>query len=346
MLRESRYELKSILEDVPGVTGAAAGAPGTPQAFGSDNPASGLTIRGIQSNAGAGGSITSTAAAAAIYVDDIYNGIGGGYDIDRVEVLRGPQGTLYGRSATAGLVAIHTGDPDTKKLSGEATAEFGSYDLRHYTGDANIPLIKDTLAVRVSGNSYQRDGYYSADGGAVSSKDLRVKALYTPTDNFSALLGYAQEYTVTHTGGIAIGQVGSPANFIYTSPAVSPPGKNSSHQYWANFNLNLGPAVITYIPAYRTWHQNGTTYLRSTGSGGFNANQTIYTPKDDFLTQELRVRSIDSDAKLKWQGGFLYYDNTLSNANNMFLFPPTARSLPPQWLHFRVHSTALLPRWD
>jgi len=193
MLLQGRYELKDILEDVPGVVGGAATSTATSQGSGTDNPASGLVIRGVQSNDGAGGSVTSTASAAAIYVDEVYNGIGGGYDLDRVEVLRGPQGTLYGRSATAGVVAIHTADPNTHKVSGDAAAEYGNYGLRHYTGDLNIPIIKDTLAVRVAGNLYKRDGYYSADGGMLSNSDYKVKALYTPTDNFSALLGYAEE---------------------------------------------------------------------------------------------------------------------------------------------------------
>jgi len=321
MLTQGRYQLKDILEDVPGVVGGAASSTNTSPGSGTDNPATGLTIRGVQSNSGTPGSITSTAAAAAIYVDDVYNGVGSTYDINRVEILRGPQGTLYGRSATAGVVAIHTYDPNTARLSAEAAVEIGNYDLRHYTGDVNLPLIQDKLAVRVSGNLYKRDGYYAADGGALANSDLRAKALYTPTDNFSALLGYAQEYNVTHTGGVSINQINSPTNFTYTPQAVAP-GKNNFHQYWGNFNLNLGPVAITYIPAYRTWYENTDLFLR----GPYNANQTVYTPNDSFLTQEVRVRNTDGAAKLTWQAGFLYYDNTLSNVDNQYHLDPL---LPP-----------------
>jgi len=321
MLLQGRYELKDILEDVPGVVGGAATSTATSQGSGTDNPASGLVIRGVQSNDGAGGSVTSTASAAAIYVDEVYNGIGGGYDLDRVEVLRGPQGTLYGRSATAGVVAIHTADPNTHKVSGDAAAEYGNYGLRHYTGDLNIPIIKDTLAVRVAGNLYKRDGYYSADGGMLSNSDYKVKALYTPTDNFSALLGYAEEYGVTHSGGVSINQVSSPTSFTF-APAAVAQGKNNFHQYWGNFNLTLGPVGITYIPAYRTWYENAVQYLRSApGTVGFNANQYINVPTDHFLTQEVRIHNADNGARLKWQAGFLYYDNTLIDSDSFYQLP-------------------------
>ncbi|EIZ79798.1 putative outer membrane salicin receptor [Novosphingobium sp. Rr 2-17] len=318
MLRLGRYDLKNILEDVPGVVGGAASNVNTSPGGGTDNPAAGLTIRGVQSNSGAGGSVTSTAAAAAIYVDDVYNGIGGNYDIDRVEVLRGPQGTLYGRSATAGVVAIHTNDPSTTTFGANLAAEIGNYDLRHFTGYANIPIVEDRLALRVSGNYYDRDGYDSAKGGAVTSTDLRAKLLWTPTDNFSALFGYAQQYNETHSGGVSISQGTSPTDFIYTQTALSPTGHNHFRQYWARFNLDLGAVAITYLPAYRTWYQNATLYARTSF---FNADQTVSTPKDNFLTQELRIRNTDASSKLQWQAGFLYYKNDLSNRNDLLLLP-------------------------
>jgi len=335
MLLQGRYELSDILEDVPGVVGGAAtAAPTTIAGIGTDNPATGLIIRGVQSNTGAGGSSITAAAAAAIYVDDVYNGIGGNYDIDRVEVLRGPQGTLYGRSATAGVVAIHTGDPNTTRFSADGSAEFGDYDLRHWTGEVNVPIINDTLAVRVSANEYDREGYYSAKGGEVSTDDFRVKALWTPTDNFSALLGYAKSDSVLESEGISISQI-TPTTFSYTPEAVSPPGTSRFNQYWGNFNLNVGPVALTYIPAYRTWYQDATVYNRGPGQ---NINQYVKTPTDGFLTQELRIRNSDNNSKLKWQAGFLYYDNTLSNVDNLFNLDPTILpaplpALPPSYVY-------------
>ena len=313
MLQQGRYELKNILEDVPGVSGGAAANVNTSKGGGTDDPSVGLSIRGIQSNSGAGGSTVTTAAAAAFYVDDVYNGIGGSYDLNRVEVLRGPQGTLYGRSATAGVVAIHSNDPNTTRFGGAATVELGDYALHHFVGDLNIPIVKDQFAIRVSSNRYDRSGYYSADGGALSNTDFRLKALWTPTQDFSALLGFAENYNVTHSGGVTVNQVGSPTNFVYTPQAVAP-GRNDFHQYWGNFNLDLGPVAVTYIPAYRNWYQDALLYSR----GALNANQTVFTPTDTFLTQELRIKNTYNESKFKWQAGFLYYQNTLSNVNNLY----------------------------
>ena len=185
MLTQGRYELKNILEDVPGVAGGAATTVNTSQGSGTDNPASGLTIRGVQSNAGAGGSITTTAAAAAIYVDDVYNGIGGGYDIDRVEVLRGPQGTLYGRSATAGVVAIHTARSQHHAVQrAKARRNSATTTCATMTGDVNVPIIEDKLALRVSGNLYERDGYYSAEGDARIERGLQGQGAVDPDRQF------------------------------------------------------------------------------------------------------------------------------------------------------------------
>lgn len=308
MLLQGRYELRDILQDVPGIVGGAASAPLTAKGSGSDNPAAGLIIRGIASNSGTGGNAISAAASAAIYVDDVYSGIGGGYDVSRVEVLRGPQGTLYGRSATSGVVAISTGAPSASQFSATGAVELGSYDLLHYTGAVNIPLIEDKLGIRISGNRFERDGYYSEKGGALSTSDLRIKALWTPTENISALFGYAQSDNTTNSGGVSIKQDGAPDRFI-REEVIFATSKNEFKQYWANFNIDLGPVSVNYIPALRTWYQNGTFYGRTPPV--FMADQTVLVPEDDFITHELRLRNTNRDSRLQWQAGVTYYDNKI-----------------------------------
>jgi iron complex outermembrane receptor protein len=311
----ARYSLADILEDVPGVEGGAAANTGT-SLSGTDNPAAGLVVRGIQSNLGTGGSSISAAAAAALYVDDVYNGIGGNYDIERVEVLRGPQGTLYGRSATSGVVAVHTVAPDLQKFGGDVTVEGGNYGLSHASGALNLPLVDERLALRVSGNYYERDSYYSTTGGGrLLTKDGRAKLLYKPTDNLAITLGIALQDTNTRSLGVSINQI-APDRYRFVSTRWAPI-TNSYRQYWAVFDLDLGDIALTYIPAYRTWKQDA--HVLSLG-GVPEVEATAKTPKDNFHTQELRLRS-NKESPLQWQTGVAYYDNGLEDASQVNILP-------------------------
>ncbi len=108
------------------------------------------------------------------------------YDLERVEVLRGPQGTLYGRNATGGLVNTITATPgDT--FAGALSGEYGSFNRQRMEGFVNIPL-NDTFAVRAAGTMIQSDGDFHNDGTGddVNSADIwstRLTAQWKPTDN-------------------------------------------------------------------------------------------------------------------------------------------------------------------
>ena len=80
------------------------------------------------------------------------------YDMERVEILRGPQGTLYGKNATGGVVNFHTRMPDFDSINGFIDVEAGDYENRRIKGALNIP-ITDNFAVRVAGLMLERDGY-------------------------------------------------------------------------------------------------------------------------------------------------------------------------------------------
>jgi len=305
-----KYSLANILEDLPGM-----GPLANPQfGGGTDNGASALRIRGIPSNVGVGGATVSVPSSAAVYVDGISEGTGGSYDIDRVELLRGPQGTLYGRSATSGVVAVHTRNPELGQFGGNLSAEFGNFGLQHYSGAVNLPL-GDKVALRVSGNRYLRDGYDAhRDLSYGNNKDFRAKLLIKPTDTLSVLLGVAEQDNVIAGGGVnTYFTAPNSYRFEYVSggqPVPVSPGQNTTRQYWAEINWDLGFATLTYQPSFRTF---GNTYLTKVRAIPiFAFDQNISTPKDDFLTNELRLAS-RPESKLKWQAGTLLYDNKLQN---------------------------------
>jgi len=305
---EGKFTVNQILEDVPSVSlqvpyGTAANT---------DVHVPAVSIRGISSNGSVQGTTTSLVPAVAVYVDGVVNGLGATYDLNRVEVLRGPQGTLYGRSATAGLLNVHTNNPELGEFGGNASAEFGNYSLQHYSAALNVPA-GEVLALRVAGNYYKRDGYDSPKGGAVDTVDGRFKMLFKPNEQFSALLGVAMQDNDEFTGQNQ-GALNRDYTIDFDSIVPLGTGKDKSRQYWAEINWDVGPATLTYLPALQTWEQSGTTYAAP--GAGLLVTGMQETPHDRFLTQELRLASNDG-AAFKWQTGAFYYDNDLRNTYHL-----------------------------
>lgn len=236
MLKEGKATVEQMLENVPSVSIQRATTPGSVV---SDSPASLISIRGVQSNGYIGGSRASMVPSVAAYVDGVYNGLGSTYDLERVEVLRGPQGTLYGRSATAGVINFHAADPRLDGIGGSATVELGNYNLQHFTGSFNLPL-SDTLALRVAADKNSREGYDTAEGGKVDVTNARAKLLYKPNESFSGLIGFAYEKNDQNTGGKAAYLSGTGTDDVVFSADVPVGYSNTkSYQVWGEFNLDL-----------------------------------------------------------------------------------------------------------
>lgn len=103
-------------------------------------------------------------SAVGIFIDGAYQSRPGValsefVDIERVEVLRGPQGTLFGRNTSAGALNITTKRPDVTEFAGFANAGYGNFDEISVQGAVNVPVVQDTVAVRLTGAYRQRDGF-------------------------------------------------------------------------------------------------------------------------------------------------------------------------------------------
>ncbi len=126
-----------------------------------------LRIRGI----GTTSNNIGFESAVGIFVDGAYQSrpgvaLGEFVDVERVEVLRGPQGTLFGRNTSAGALNITNVRPDLDEFGGFANASVGNYDLRSVQGAVNVPIAPGSLALRVTGAYRERDGYVTVqDGG-------------------------------------------------------------------------------------------------------------------------------------------------------------------------------------
>ena len=159
------------------------------------------TIRGVQSAV----SVTGSETPVAIYIDGFYqpNQVANIFDLPdvaRVEVLKGPQGTLFGRNATGGAISIYTRDPSFK-ASGDITLSDGlfggggSHGSNEFSakGNLNVPLVADKLAMSVSAYYDKIDGYLVDDRtgrgtGKVESYLTRAKLLFQPTDGIRFVL--------------------------------------------------------------------------------------------------------------------------------------------------------------
>ena len=325
-----RYTTRQVLEDIPGLAVVDNQSLNVGSA---DVQGNNITIRGITPGVGAGGAAPtgiSTTPGVAVYVDGVYEGVGSGYDLDRVELLRGPQGTLYGRSATSGVVAFHTRNPSMDGLAGNAGLELGNYDLKHYSAGVNIPLARG-LAARVSGDYRdQGKGYFgNANWGLSKRTNGRAKLLWEPNDAFSLLVGIAYEKNDAFSGGTST-TAAPPTLATTTKTDKIFPGQKMQRQYWAEANWNVGPVTVTYLPAFRSWDQDDDRLTDANFLGtGAPLRQLIKTPKDDFNTHELRVASRDA-TKVQWQAGAFYYHNELVNSNHNFLVSPTGTELAVQ----------------
>lgn len=135
--------------------------------------------------------------AVGVYVDGVYVARSYGLntpllDVKNVQVLYGPQGTIFGRNAVGGAIIIDSNDPELGRASGEAQLTYGRYNEFQETGIINLP-VSDTVAVRVAATKIDRDGYVTntVTGTKWNNKDEfhgRAKILYSPSTEVRAVL--------------------------------------------------------------------------------------------------------------------------------------------------------------
>jgi iron complex outermembrane recepter protein len=168
-------------------------------------------LRGQGPNGGQGGS----PGVVTYFAEVPFNGSGPGiyFDLDNLQVLRGPQGTLFGRNTTGGAVLFEPKKP-TNNFEGYVQASFGDYNLHGEEGAINVPIVDDKLLVRAAFNINQRDGFTHdfTTGQDLDNRDywaFRLGVTWRPTDDFENYLVYDSLYSHTNGTGIELQAINS-----------------------------------------------------------------------------------------------------------------------------------------
>jgi len=160
-------DVRDIAKFTPNLEIKSANAASNPTIF----------IRGVGLDDGR----ANASSSVAILQDEIYMNSPAGqlgqiFDIARVEVLRGPQGTFYGRNASAGAILIESNKPSGETAS-QLSASYGNYDAKEFEGFLEFPLVQDLLATRVAGKWSQRDGFVENRCAIQSSRARELRTL-------------------------------------------------------------------------------------------------------------------------------------------------------------------------
>ena len=278
----------------------------------------------------------------AMYVDEVYKSIGAVqsqqiYDIERVEVLRGPQGTLYGKNATGGAVSFYTSDPNLSHYEGYFTGGAGNYSDVSVRAAVSGPIVDDTFGWRAAIYYENRNGWENSTTAGVkplAGVDVlagRLTLLWKPADNLVARFKFAASDSKGTPYGTRpfnldptiTGYSGSVSWFQTNDKFAIPQSiRNDSASLKLDWTINNN-YTLTSVTGY----DYGYWYILSDDQGlGFNdagvpihiADPDIYLTSVNEFSQEVRIASHDL-GRFEWLGG-LYYGRDKTHLTQQYQF--------------------------
>ena len=281
------------------------------------------------------------------------SGLGGMFfDIDRVEVLKGPQGTLYGRNASGGAINVVTNNPQFERVGGTASVTVGNYGAITTEGAVNLP-VNDVLALRGAFQTAKHDGYLSDgtnDRGRSRGESKRcfvpaIRFLYWHQPTMRTLAAkergrlFSLRFIPMIHGSVRRIHVRTPSrsrvrHSSLSKPFILPPTLAAQlaqqaanpandfldyHPWGASLNAiaDLGFATLDIIPAYRS---TDGSYNTHSGSFGFEVSE-----RD--RTESVEARLSNSTDRLKWTAG-IYYFNEHQSYTSLANTRPCPRPIP------------------
>ena len=298
-------------------------------------------------------------SSVGVFIDGVYRSRSAAAILDlpvleRVEILRGPQSTLFGKNVSAGAISITTKRPEFE-WGGNVEASYGRFNEVLFRGSLTGP-ISENLAFRLSGSTNNRDGYYTnvVDGSDLNERDrwaIRADLLFEPTDNVTfRVIGDYNKIDERCCGAIQLINgpvttvaIGAPPPFglgrvidsaadrdfsvAFDEPVTNElTGKGISGQ----MDWDFGGAALTSITAYREQSDTSQT------DADFSAAAIITNPQArEFktFTQEIRLAST-GDNTIDWLVGGFFFDESVNSQRDV-IFGPEARG-------FADNLTALL----
>jgi iron complex outermembrane recepter protein len=301
-----------------------------------------IYIRGIGYTGLIGGTDSSTAFHLnGVYLSRSAGAIPGFFDVERVEVLRGPQGTLYGRNATGGSVNVISKGPSSQFAS-EAELTVGNYNHYRVLGALGGPLGSERVAARLAVQVEQRDGYTDATRPDGSKDDIedqrdimaRLSVRLEPADNFTIdLIGDYYEADDAASVWLYFGP-GAATNpflrqYIAAQGGVVPPVRSrdigsdvdafNRPKIWGvsgKLTWAVGDYTLSSLSAYRVTRPRNFNDLDVTIA---NAITQFRSEDDEQLSEELQIVS-PAGRDFEWLLGAYYIDES-NDVRNQYLFP-------------------------
>ncbi|HTH29535.1 MAG TPA: TonB-dependent receptor [Sphingobium sp.] len=283
----------------------------------------------------------------ATYYDEVYKGnyalLGVAmYDLERIEVLRGPQGTLYGKNTTGGAVNLISARPK-HEFSGSLTAGYGNYDRIEASGYVNVPL-GDTVALRVAGTFARADGWFrntlagKPDMDAVREYGLRASLLVEPSSNLSFLLRASTSYQNPYNYGV-YGQSGPDGigagvyeafgqGTSYFRPtatdgqrkgALNYVGRREGRTYSVALNSQWKMGDGLSLISVSSWDKGRLFFIEDTDGSPRSVLEIDYGDRAEQIAQDLRLAS-DWSSPFNFILGFYFNREKVFNSSSLGIF--------------------------
>lgn len=293
-------------------------------------------------------SLLTTDSSVGIYADGIsiprVFGLNTGmFDLERIEVLKGPQGTLFGRNTTGGAIHMISRKANHDGLHGYIEMEAGDFSQLNYGGAVNIPL-SDTAALRLAAKRTTSDGWddSAADGKPIADDDetlVRANLMLDPNDNLNISLtleymdvneNHDPRRNYSLAGGAffnATLEGYTPGFLVATSLAGGgdyydfDPG-DRNHKPERDFSRNASTLAITYdfsesltFKSITGWHDFEALRTSDLDGGPSSTHLTLLDMEADFFSQEFQLLGTAADDKMDWVVG-AYYSKEDGNDNS------------------------------